>query len=543
MKPTFCIIGVMKAITSGIHNQLAKHPNICTAPQGEVHFFDMDDNYNKGIEWYEKQFICNNKKDIKHIGEKTPSYVFMQKAMLRIKKHYPDMKLIVVLREPISRAYSNYNHIQQVNVNSPLGKYKNVSLSDYIKFDLGKGENYQSNLAIVQRGYYINQIEFLYKHFPKENVKIIIGEHYSKNSLIELNNISKFLNISNFKEIKEVIYENTRQYSLPISKKDYDTLAKIYKPYNERLYKMLGYRINEWDNASYDKMVSYQKDNFKKAIQQKKDHGYNVSLDINKIYKIKNVYIVAGLKRSGTQFCESLLISNLQTKVLYINNASSKHLSNMSGHKFRSNETSYVLQEDIPSSFDVPEIKSKFYTKKELLDYINSKSQSKIIDNVILNVEDKSIYKIKELEGKLEAENVYTIFVVRDVLNLFSSRIKYNNPEKVPYDIETIRYWKEYMDYLYLNPDNNSNNIIFNYNLFITKQNYFEKNILPKLNLKKTELFKQLLNNSKFFQKYKYNKLYLEKYKKYKDNNALIQRLIQNNMVNKILKKWFNMTL
>ena len=538
MKPTFCIIGVMKAITSGIHNQLSKHPSICTAIKGELHFFSRDENYNKGIDWYEKQFYCNEKKDIKHVGEKTPSYIFLEKAMIRIKKHYPDIKLIVVLREPISRAYSNYNHIQQVSANHRLGKYKNLSLSEYIKHDLKKGDSYQHELSIIQRGYYINQINFLYKHFPKKNVKIIIGEHYSKNSLQELNNICKFLNISAFKSIKNVIYENTRQYPTPISKKDYDTLQQIYKPYNEKLYKFLGYRIKEWDSASYDKMISYQKDNFKKAQQQKKEHGYDDTINFSKYFKVKNVYVVAGLIRSGTQFCESLLISNIPTKILYVNNASSKNLAQMNNYSFRNNETSFIVKEDIPQSFQIPEIKSKFYTKKDLSAYINDKSKTKVIENLILNVADKSIYKIKELANKIECENIYTIYVVRDILNLMSSRIEYNNPQEIPYDVETIKYWKEYIDYLYLKPNKQMNHIVFNYNLFIMNSNHFENEILSKLKLNKTDVFDRLLIESDFFVKFRNNRNILQKYKKYKDNH-LMKGLLQNKNVGKILRRFF----
>ena len=258
MKPTFLIIGAQKGGTTPGIWYLSQHPDIYMF-HGEAHFFDDDDNYNKGIEWYEDKFFNGNKKYVrkKHRGEKTPMYCFMRKSIDRIKKAYPDIKLLLFLRNPISRAYSQYNHIQQAG-KERIRKIKNMSLEEIIHRDLKK-KYYRQYDTVVQRGYYIEQIEYILKKFPKENLKIIVGERYKENPLQVNNEIFKFLGLRPLTKVKIRYDIHARAYNKKISRKEYDLLDKIYKPYNEKLYTFLGHRIKEWD-TSYSNMINKQKE-------------------------------------------------------------------------------------------------------------------------------------------------------------------------------------------------------------------------------------------------------------------------------------------
>ena len=116
MKPTFLIIGTQKGGTSAGIFYLNQHNDIYMY-EGEPHYFDFDDNYNKGDKWYENKFF-NDKKPYVHKkerGDKTPINCFFPKAMDRIKKYDPNIKLIIFLRHPIGRAFSQYNHIKQIS--------------------------------------------------------------------------------------------------------------------------------------------------------------------------------------------------------------------------------------------------------------------------------------------------------------------------------------------------------------------------------------------------------------------------------------------
>ena len=104
MLPTFLIIGAPRSGTTFLYNSLASHPRISVAAKKEIHYFD--ESYEKGLGWYEDFFShCNG---AQAIGEKTASYLVVPECAERIKRTIDEVKLIVVLRNPVERAYSHY---------------------------------------------------------------------------------------------------------------------------------------------------------------------------------------------------------------------------------------------------------------------------------------------------------------------------------------------------------------------------------------------------------------------------------------------------
>ena len=109
MKPNYICIGVQKGGTSSLINYLNLHPEIYMAI-GEKHFFDRKlphgELSDEDIKKYEESFEKTTKPIV---GEKTPSYCYLRYAIDRIYNYDKNMKLIIILREPISRAFSQYN--------------------------------------------------------------------------------------------------------------------------------------------------------------------------------------------------------------------------------------------------------------------------------------------------------------------------------------------------------------------------------------------------------------------------------------------------
>jgi hypothetical protein len=103
--PSFLIVGTMKSGTSTLASQLDHSPGI-RVPSKELHYFNRDRNFERGIDWYSSHFadvppgtMC---------GEKTPTYSYSATAPGRIFEFDPAMKLLWTLRNPIDRAYSHY---------------------------------------------------------------------------------------------------------------------------------------------------------------------------------------------------------------------------------------------------------------------------------------------------------------------------------------------------------------------------------------------------------------------------------------------------
>jgi hypothetical protein len=111
--PTFLGIGVPRAGTTWLHSLLTGHPDVCLPTQRkEVRFFDR--HHERGLAWYER-FFCPPDEDRKYkaIGEISPQYFYCAECPSRIHADLPNTKLLVMLRHPVDRAYSNFGFVVQ----------------------------------------------------------------------------------------------------------------------------------------------------------------------------------------------------------------------------------------------------------------------------------------------------------------------------------------------------------------------------------------------------------------------------------------------
>ena len=104
--PDFLGLGVQKGGTTSLHCLLEQHPNVFLPPVKEVHYFSL--NFAAGVSWYRSQFA--EAKPDQRCGEITPYYLFHPQAPSRIQALLPMARLIVLLRDPVERALSQYYH-------------------------------------------------------------------------------------------------------------------------------------------------------------------------------------------------------------------------------------------------------------------------------------------------------------------------------------------------------------------------------------------------------------------------------------------------
>lgn len=100
--PKAIIIGVRKGGTRALLEMLNLHPAVVKASQ-EIHFFDNDENYAKGIEWYRKKMPFSYPQQI--TIEKSPAYFITEEVPERIYKMNSSIKLLIIVREPTTRAF------------------------------------------------------------------------------------------------------------------------------------------------------------------------------------------------------------------------------------------------------------------------------------------------------------------------------------------------------------------------------------------------------------------------------------------------------
>jgi len=107
-KPDFLIVGAQKSGTTSLFSYLEERRGFVGSKPKEVHYFDREDNFLKGEGWYHSHFIKRSgQKGL--IFEASPEYLSRSKVPPRLKAYNPDLKIIILLREPISRAYSAWN--------------------------------------------------------------------------------------------------------------------------------------------------------------------------------------------------------------------------------------------------------------------------------------------------------------------------------------------------------------------------------------------------------------------------------------------------
>jgi hypothetical protein len=234
-KVDFVVAGVQKGGTTSSQHYLNQHPKIYM-PWQEIHFYDF--NFKKGPTWYEDKFDVPED-FVGLVGDKSPSYCCFPSALGRIKNLFSDTKLIVFLREPAARMYSQWNmQIWKKTIRVDM------TFSEYIK----KKEKYVNCLLNpFNRGRYIKQLKNIVNIFGRDNLHIVVSERCKANILGEYNKIYNFLGVHSL-TTDEIHHKNKLigKYKEPMYEKDRDYLREFYKPYNEELFEFLGYEIEEW---------------------------------------------------------------------------------------------------------------------------------------------------------------------------------------------------------------------------------------------------------------------------------------------------------
>jgi len=177
--------GAQKSGTTFLYSILSQHPDIYFSKYKEVHFFSVNHEYKKGINYFLDMFKENNNE--KYLADFTPEYLPKFYSIQRIKKEFGNnVKFIVVLRDPIKRAFSQYNmRISKGRKTSSFYELVEKQCKEDIKYT-----------TLVGRGLYYEQINNLYKYYSNDNILIITFEQLTHDTDKTIKQVLTFLKLN-----------------------------------------------------------------------------------------------------------------------------------------------------------------------------------------------------------------------------------------------------------------------------------------------------------------------------------------------------------
>ncbi len=248
----FIVVGAQKSGTTALHYFLRKHPQIALPERQELHFFDDDEIFSRPVDYdlLHRQFrpvagstllrFATARQAI--AGEVTPSYLYWKPAMERIWNYNRQIKLVILLRNPIDRAFAHWN-MQRFKDREPLG------FLDALKEEprrIAQPLTIESRrFAYVDRGFYSGQLERVFKFFPREQVHFVKFEDFRDRKQETLDGVFEFLGVKPLRRIRDKD-RNIVPYERTITAEEREYLSEVFSAEITKLEQMLGWDCSDW---------------------------------------------------------------------------------------------------------------------------------------------------------------------------------------------------------------------------------------------------------------------------------------------------------
>ena len=244
--PDFVIIGSERGGTTSLYNYLLENSNVEPALRKEIHFFDQ--NYDRGRVWYVAHFPIRGESVIS--GEASPHYYIFPEAARRISQDLPNTRLIMLLRNPIDRAYSHYQHevalgYEKHSFEEAIQREFDMNGSDWTARDLrSKGISEYVHHSYLSKGLYAKHLRYWLDCIPHENFLMLKSETFFDTPEKVTDGVFKFLKISSVDKIEYKKY-NVGDYS-EINPELRTRLQHFYEPFNRELSDLLKMNFSDW---------------------------------------------------------------------------------------------------------------------------------------------------------------------------------------------------------------------------------------------------------------------------------------------------------
>lgn len=249
MLPDVFVIGVQKGGTSSLTQYLQAHPQILPPQRKDVYYFNNENRYRRGLNYYRAFFPLNYQKrkndrrtnapSITFDG--TPNYFDVPEAAHRLKNDFPNAKLVLLLRDPVARAYSNYNMalkfgFETLSFEEAL-HLENERIAWFEKSPFFKGHNFvYQRMAYRRRGEYADFLP-LWKNLFQQNLLVLFTHDLENKPQETYNKILEFIGLPPF--TIDFVKHNKGEYAAKIDENTLHGLHEHYLPWNDKLKQQL----------------------------------------------------------------------------------------------------------------------------------------------------------------------------------------------------------------------------------------------------------------------------------------------------------------
>jgi hypothetical protein len=246
--PTTVIVGAQKAGTTQLYAYLVTHPRCFEAAKKEVDYFSKHPH--RSVGWYRSRFPLAFRVSWRrgHVMEASPSYLPTPSALRKMKQVLPKTRVIVLLRDPVSRAFSHYQHRKTRHLES---RSFAECVAEEIetnklpaKFGVALEPDAEPMLGYVARGYYGLQLELLLKLYPRVKVLMLDSSGLFKDTTATCERVFNFMGLDSFDVQPTKVY-NRGYYQEKIDPQVAEVLREHYRPYDQLLQQLTG-EVYSW---------------------------------------------------------------------------------------------------------------------------------------------------------------------------------------------------------------------------------------------------------------------------------------------------------
>jgi len=267
VQPTVMIIGAQKGGTTSLALYLQQHPEVSRAASKEIDFFGSTPRYDEGLEFYHRHFLCDVQDAGKMTFDASPHYLFCPHAAGRIRAYNPDSRIICLLREPISRAFSAFQMYRRLLAENPchlrewnrrcytVSEQANFlprprdHLDDFTLAVTEEIEAFRRGFLyewhLLQYGLYAAHLQSFYRSFPRNQILILDSSRFEKERANVMATVTEFLGLGRF-DWAETVQQRHHEgsYSQPIPEAAREILVDFYREPNRRLLTQYGLKLS-----------------------------------------------------------------------------------------------------------------------------------------------------------------------------------------------------------------------------------------------------------------------------------------------------------